>query len=203
VGNGNVCVCVNEAVEGMLDGRYGWYLRARVKSLEEVGKHSEKKRQWRPCNVGRGAEAVMYIYIHIQYDGGGVAVTPPPSRGGFCVPSTAAAAIDYLKRSAACPGKLRHLHAALPGPTSAVLSPRPRRCQRGPTAKQCDTADTAARTHTPTPTDRADRPGGNKNRTPSPPARTSRRPPLSRNIFCPQDLNRCHAVAFPLPLTAT
>jgi len=96
-------------------------------------------------------------------------VTPPPPRGGFCVPSTAAAAIDYLKRSAACPGKLRHLHAVLPNPTLTVLSPRPRRRQRGPTAKQCDTADTAARTCTPTPAARADRRGG-KNRTPSPSA---------------------------------
>lgn len=130
-------------------------------------------------------------------------MTPPPPRGGFCVPSTAAAAIDYLKRSAACPGKLRHLHAALPSPTPVVLSPRPRRRQRGPTAKQCDTADTAARTSTPTPAAHADRPGS-KNRTPYPPApidtRTSRRPPLSRNIFCPQDLKRRRAVAFPLPL---
>jgi len=134
-------------------------------------------------------------------------VTPPPPRGGFCVPSTAAAAIDYLKRSAACPGKLRHLHAALPNPTHGRSShlvlvvakgvrllnnatPQTRRHERAhpppPPARTAAVARIAPPAH------------------PHPPTHThsSRRPPLSRNIFCPQDLKR-RAVAFPLPLTAT
>lgn len=40
-------VCVNKVEEGMkVDRRCGRCLRARGKSIEEVGKHCEKKRQW-------------------------------------------------------------------------------------------------------------------------------------------------------------
>jgi len=123
-------------------------------------------------------------------------------RGGFCVhPITGPgrvraateAAIDYFKRSAACPGKLRHSRAPPPpsrvqrGPPATTASERTDgRSGSQPAAKQCARHRRHGGTNTPTlgvlviPTPVC----------PSFPSYNYDGRPPSRNIFCPESKRR-------------
>lgn len=68
-------------------------------------------------------------------------------RGRTRGPRETEAAIDYLKRSAACPGKLRHSHTPLPPPRSPARRHPPRGRDEGSASRRLNNATPQTRRH--------------------------------------------------------